>query len=211
MSEQPTAKIPLPYPRFGGYDVMDQAEHWDPVTRRLVESRLEPPEPDSFFSLVERVAASALCDQLTAQHEEPRIPVLEAIETRLAHRRTDGWHHQDLPPDDETWRLSLHNLDADAQGTYGRDFASCSLAEQAQILTKVQAMSGQLWHDLRASEVWNLWMRYVCAAFYSHPWAWNEIGFPGPAYPRGYKNAGIGKREPFEPAERHPEQGPVPY
>jgi hypothetical protein len=29
-------------------------------------------------------------------------------------------------------------------------------------------------------------MRAVLAAFYSHPWAWNEIGFGGPAYPRGY-------------------------
>ena len=26
----------------------------------------------------------------------------------------------------------------------------------------------------------------VLSAFYSHPWAWNEIGFGGPAYPRGY-------------------------
>ena len=35
-------------------------------------------------------------------------------------------------------------------------------------------------------------------AFYSHPWAWNEIGFPGPAYPRGYLNLGINAREHWE-------------
>jgi hypothetical protein len=40
-------------------------------------------------------------------------------------------------------------------------------------------------------------------AFYSHPWAWNEIGFGGPAYPRGFMRLGgpggaIGVREPFE-------------
>ena len=33
-------------------------------------------------------------------------------------------------------------------------------------------------------------MRDVCQAFYSHPWAWNEIGFGGPAYPRGYSRFG---------------------
>ncbi len=33
-------------------------------------------------------------------------------------------------------------------------------------------------------------MRHVCAQFYSHPWAWNEIGFGGPAYPRGYARFG---------------------
>jgi hypothetical protein len=35
-------------------------------------------------------------------------------------------------------------------------------------------------------------------AFYAHPSAWTEIGFPGPAYPRGYKNTGVDSREPFE-------------
>jgi hypothetical protein len=33
-------------------------------------------------------------------------------------------------------------------------------------------------------------MRGVLDAFYSHPWAWNEIGFGGPAYPRGYSRFG---------------------
>ena len=51
--------------------------------------------------------------------------------------------------------------------------------------------------------MWSLWTRYACTAFYSHPWAWNEIGFPGPAYPRGYKNPGVDAREPFEVARRH--------
>ena len=55
-----------------------------------------------------------------------------------------------------------------------------------------------------AAHVWSLWTRYVCTAFYSHPWAWNEIGFGGPAYPRGYKNLGIDRREPYEVARRPP-------
>jgi len=47
-------------------------------------------------------------------------------------------------------------------------------------------------------------MRAVLAAFYSHPWAWNEIGFGGPAYPRGYMRLGgpgtsaASVLEPFE-------------
>ncbi len=49
--------------------------------------------------------------------------------------------------------------------------------------------------------VWSLWTRYACTAFYSHPLAWNEIGFSGPAYPRGYKNAGV-EAEPFEVTRR---------
>ena len=50
-------------------------------------------------------------------------------------------------------------------------------------------------------------MRAVLSAFYSHPWAWNEIGFGGPAYPRGYARLGAGQRESWEGApafERDP-------
>ena len=64
-------------------------------------------------------------------------------------------------------------------------------------------------HDLPAKHVWSLWTRYACTAFYAHPAAWAEIGFPGPAYPRGYKNAGVGKLEPFEVPDAKPAIDPV--
>jgi hypothetical protein len=35
-------------------------------------------------------------------------------------------------------------------------------------------------------------------AYYSHPWAWDEIGFGGPAYPRGYMRIENGLPEPWE-------------
>ncbi len=62
----------------------------------------------------------------------------------------------------------------------------------------------------RAPKSSALWTRYACDAFYSHPWAWNEIGFGGPAYPRGYKNLGTGRREPWEVVERDAAD-PVPW
>ena len=30
-------------------------------------------------------------------------------------------------------------------------------------------------------------------AYYSHPWAWDEIGFGGPAYPRAYMRLEAGR------------------
>jgi hypothetical protein len=72
----------------------------------------------------------------------------------------------------------------------------------------VQDLGAKAWHGLPAGRVWSLWTRYACTAFYAHPWAWNEIGFGGPAYPRGYKNAGIGRREPWEVAD-HADSDPV--
>ncbi len=44
-------------------------------------------------------------------------------------------------------------------------------------------LSGGSWEKLNTKRAWSVSMRMVLAAFYSHPWAWNEIGFGGPAYP----------------------------
>ena len=36
----------------------------------------------------------------------------------------------------------------------------------------------------------------VVFAYYAHPTAWNEIGFGGPASPRGYVRMGFDRRRP---------------
>ena len=52
--------------------------------------------------------------------------------------------------------------------------------------------------ELNVSRAWEVVMRAVVQGFYSHPWAWNEMGFGGPAYPRGYAALGAGHKEHWE-------------
>jgi len=193
---------------FPGFDVLEQADHWDDVTRAAVLARLETPQPLRFFTADEEPTASALLDQLLDQRSEPRVPVLAMIDQRLADCETDGWHYDDLPPDSEAWRASLRGLDREAEVAHGRRFADCDWLEQSAIIAHVQDLGSESWHDLPAGKLWSLWTRYAGTAFYSHPYAWNEIGFSGPAYPRGYKNATVGGREPYEVPEQDP-QDPV--
>src|SRR3954471_21016190 len=80
------------------------------------------------------------------------------------------------------------------------DRRGSTMERNAMICVQDLSNDEQSWHGLPAKHVWSLWTRYACAAFYSHPWAWNEIGFGGPAYPRGYKN--LGGREPWEVRDR---------
>jgi hypothetical protein len=187
--------------RFPGFDVLDEVDRWDAVTAGVVLARLTPSPELSFFTGVEQATAEALCDQLLAQHDEPRVPVAALIDVRLATGETDGWHYADMPEDGDAWRQTLAFLDDDATARYGHSFGELAKHEPAGIVQAVQDLRSQPWHGLPANQVWSLWTRYACTAFYSHPWAWNEIGFPGPAYPRGYKNLGLDRREPFEVAD----------
>jgi hypothetical protein len=171
--------------------------------------RLGMPSDIRFFTPAEEAAARALLDQLLGQYDEPRVPVVNMVDARLAEQETDGWHYDDLPEDGEAWRQTLAHLDADAVAAYGAPFSACQRSEQAGLLQSILAMGANLWHGMNAQRVWSLWTRYACTAFYAHPWAWNEMGFPGPAYPRGYKNIGIDAREPFEVRDRRPDEDPA--
>ena len=190
--------------RFPGLDVMSQASHWDDATAAVVSARLGMPPDIRFFSPHEEATAGALCDQLLDQHEGPWVPVVNMVDHRLTDRETDGWHYDDMPHDAQAWRDSLAALDQESRECWGADFADASREEQAAILQVIQRRGSDDWRGVRADRLWSLWTRYACTAFYSHPWAWDEIGFAGPAYPRGYKNIGIDRLEPFEVPDAHP-------
>jgi len=185
--------------RFPGFDVLDQVGTWDAVTAGVVLSRLGPPPDLRYFTPAEEATGRCLFDQLLDQRDEPRVPVLELVDARLAEFETDGWRYEDMPEDGEAMRRSFAYLDEDAQDRFGRRFCELGRDEQGQLIQAVQDLSGKPWHDLAAEHVWSLWTRYACTAFYSHPWAWNEIGFGGPAYPRGYMR--LAGRDPNEREE----------
>lgn len=198
--------------RFPGYDVLGEVRRWDSLTAGVVLARLMPASTLAFFTPEENAIAGPLCDLLLAQDCEPRIPVVAMIDIRLARGESDGWHYDDLPEDAQAWRDTLHALDEDARADGGLPFAQLDADRQAGLIQSVQdaGSADQEWHGWQAKHVWSLWTRYACTAFYSHPWAWNEIGYGGPAYPRGYKNTHAGGRERWEVAD-HADTDPVPF
>ena len=185
--------------RFTAFDVVGQADHWDEVTAGVVLARLSTSPDFSFFSPTEQGIAGELFDLLLGQHDDPKVPVLSMVDRRLALDETDGWVYADMPEDKIAWRLTLEALDADGVELFAASFPQLSLESQTYLVQRVQ--DADQWHEWEAAHVWSLWTRYACAAFYSHPWAWNEIGFGGPAYPRGYQALGIGRLEHWEVAD----------
>lgn len=199
--------------RFPGFDVLDEVDAWDDVTAGAILSRLALPGELAFFNPHEVGVAAPLLDLLLGQDGDPRVPVLAMIDARLSVGETDGWHYDDMPEDAEAWRQSLTWLDEDAKAVHsGRGFAELVTTEQAELVQAVQdrGNNGEKWHEWSAKHIWSLWTRYACTAFYSHPWAWNEMGYPGPAYPRGYLNPGVNSREKWEVRD-HAKTDPVPF
>jgi hypothetical protein len=138
----------------------------------------------------------------TAQDREPRIPLAEMVDAKFADGKLDGYRYDDMPEDGETWRLVLRGLDERAREQGADGFAGLPADEQERLVQALSRgeLSGGAFDRLNVTRAWSVCMRAVLSEFYSHPWAWNEIGFGGPAYPRGYMRLGQGVEvlEPFE-------------
>jgi hypothetical protein len=189
--------------RYPDFDVLDHASHWDETTREVVLARLEPPPPPEGFDEGAAAALRAFCDTVTAQDAEPRIPVFDHVAQALSSGRREGYQYAGMPDDLDTWRLAARGLDEAARERGAPGFAAAAAQVRIDICSAFAAgeLRGGAWERLDVARAWSVLMRDTLSAFYAHPWAWNEIGFPGPAYPRGYSRLGAGSRETWEGEE----------
>lgn len=188
---------PQMHGRYPDYDVLAAADHWDPVTRRVVLERVANVPEIRFFTEAEARALRAFCDVVIGQTSDPRVPVLEMVDEKLHAGKLDGYRYVDMPADPQTWQHVAAALDGAAR-EIGSVAAFADLDSEAQHQVVEAFSKGELAMEIPAARAWSVVMRGVLSAFYSHPWAWNEIGFGGPAYPRGYARLGPGQREHWE-------------
>ena len=202
LPRQRNGVTPQMHGRYPDYNVLDEVDHWDEVTRRVVRDRVESTPEIRFFTRSESSTLGAFCDVVMAQDREPKIPVLAMIDAKLFAGQLDGFRFAGMPDDRETWRRAASGLDAVARQHGCEDFAGASHEVQHEIVDAFHRgeLRGEVWDELDPKRAWSVLMRSVLSSFYSHPWAWNEIGFGGPAYPRGYVRLGAGQRESWEGA-----------
>ena len=211
LPRQRNGVTPQMHGRYPDFNVLDEADHWDEVTRRVVLERVEHVPPMRFFTHAEAATLGAFCDVVMAQDREPKIPVLNMVDAKLLSGTREGYRFAELPDDGETWRRVAAGLDAAARQHGAATFLEATHAVQHDVIQAFAdgSLHGEVWDELPPRRAWSVVMRDLLSAFYSHPWAWNEIGFGGPAYPRGYARLGAGQRESWEGApvfERDPVQ-----
>jgi hypothetical protein len=105
------------------------------------------------------------------------------------------------------WQRALLAMDVEAQSRSGCRFHELQVSQQDALLRSMQEGQARdpAWGGM-PSEVFftKRLLHDVVSAYYAHPAAWNEIGFGGPAGPRGYVRLNYDRRDPWEASEARP-------
>lgn len=193
------------YPEFS---TLAQKKTWDEATRQVVIERVESAPAVRFFSQQEAALLQAVIDRVLPQDDRDEahtIPLLPAIDQRLFNKSINGYRYEDMPSDQEAYRLGLSAIAEMAQQRFGQSFVALSVHRQELLLESLHDGKPDpehtVWEHMPVKRFWAMLLGDCVAAYYSHPWAWDEIGFGGPAYPRGYMRLENGMPEPWETDE----------
>jgi hypothetical protein len=194
---------------YAGFSTLSQSPFWDDATRKTVAERVEEPPARRFFSEGEWKFWEAVFDHLIPQTDrtsERRIPILPTLDARLYENRTVGYRFESMPHDREVYILGIEAINAESQARFNGDFIYLGHWQQEKVLKAIHdrrpKAGGAIWKRMSIHRFWQMIMSDAIEAYYAHPWAWDEIGFGGPAYPRAYTRLERGEPEPWEVGER---------
>ncbi len=193
--------------RYPDADILAQRGHWDDATREVVLDRVHNTPRYSYFDEQQRATLEALCERVIPQSRRDagrRVPIAPWIDQHMAQGVQEGFRFDNMPPDSEAWKRGLEGLDQAARAMFVARFSDLDSERQDGVLNAVRHGDppGEIWHDLPAKRWWNyVALRQIAGVYYAHPYAWDEIGFGGPAYPRGYFALNFGAPEPWEARE----------
>jgi hypothetical protein len=196
--------------RYPGYDVLAKRHSlsWNEQTRRIIDQRLALPREPRFLDGEDWQTLVAICGRIVPQPPtRAPVPLAAMVDAKLFEDRRDGYRDDRLPPLRTAWTCGLHAIDEEARRRHGARFHLLSAAEQDALLGAAQqgTLDGAAWNGMDCAVFFaKRLLPDIVTAYYAHPIAWNEIGFGGPASPRGYVRMDFDRRDPWEAAEARP-------
>ncbi len=195
--------------RYPGYDVLAKrnSPSWNDKTREVIAKRLRTPLEPRFLNVHELETVRAIAARITPQRpHRPPIPVAELVDHKLHVDRQEGYRAAAMPRVREAWRRGIAALDAESQASHGRAFRELEPVQQDALLRRMEQgdLNDPAWGGMPPKTFFNQrLLTDIVDAYWSHPTAWSEMGYGGPASPRGYVRMGYDERDPWEGAEAH--------
>ncbi|MCB8878336.1 gluconate 2-dehydrogenase subunit 3 family protein [Acidisoma silvae] len=195
--------------RYPGYDVLAKRRtpSWNEPTRQVVNRRLAVPREPRYLTPPLFTVLDAVCQRILPQPtDRPPVPLAALVDDKLFTGLQDGFRYARMPDQGEAWRRGLAGLEEAAEAHYRLCFVKLSGEQQDDILRRMERgeLSGGALGDMPATLFFeHRLILDIVTVYYAHPTAWSEMGYGGPASPRGYVRMGLDRRDPWEAAEAH--------
>ncbi|XEC97407.1 gluconate 2-dehydrogenase subunit 3 family protein [Paenibacillus tarimensis] len=193
--------------RYPSFDVLDEKDAWDDHTQEIVTSRTKASVNYQFLSMTQAEILRCICS-LLMYDSSPDVMgyVISHIDQTLLSSPGEGQRKAGVPAAPDLLRQGLKAIEAYSQIKYGAAFTKLKSEEQEQIIREISAAKAgqpELWNEAPQKELFEKLMRLTVESYCSHPRVWSEIGYAGPAYPRGYVRTQLGQLDPWEAKEEH--------
>lgn len=186
------------YPNF---NVLDEQKAWDEYSRSVVLKRLKPPEPTFLMEHEIDMLRAAVANLIYENRPDIIDFIVSHIDNQLASPIGESDRKVGVPAQDALVRKGLAALNATAQSVGGATFDTSPVELQADILQKLQKGHAPVPPEhagVPQKALFKKLLRLAVDALSSHPTIWSEMGYPGPAYPRGYYRIERGLHDPWE-------------
>ncbi len=188
--------------RYRGYDVLKEKEEWDQHTREIVLKRLGPFNKPQFLTDNEVKLIRVIAGHLVYENRHDILDfVIDHLDQKLSSNIGESQRAPDAPPAKDLIRLGLRAIDKSANVQFGAAFLELSTEQQYEIIAALQKAKSPLisdWSKIPQKELFKKLASEIASAYFSHPVIWSEIGYGGPAYPRGYVRVEFGLTDPWE-------------
>jgi hypothetical protein len=179
---------------YPNYDVMQEKNQWDDHTQTIVTARVIRERNYKFLSLTEAEMLRAIA-VILIDDDRPELTQYIICHIGEGERKTGVPQERQLIRDGlKTWN------DASIQQflTYFIDLTWVQQRSYVEELSTSNALPSAVWGAFPQQALFNKLLQMCLEAYYSHPIVWSEIGYGGPAYPRGYVRTEIGQLDPWE-------------
>lgn len=188
--------------RYPGYDVLKEKDHWDDHTREIVLKRLGPFPGHKFLKDHEAEMVFAIARHIVYDDRKEILDyVVHHLDSMLTSPTGEDQRKVGTPEQKTLVRRGLMAIGRLAEKQHGAPFTEIEATQQLAILTALhmgKALPLSEWQDIPQKELFKKLTTEIVSAYYSHPAVWAEIGYGGPAYPRGYVRVEMGLTDPWE-------------
>ncbi|MEG6616675.1 gluconate 2-dehydrogenase subunit 3 family protein [Peptococcaceae bacterium 1198_IL3148] len=187
---------------YTNYDVMNLADEWDDHTKKIVTQRLAPfPTPGALNEAEVRTVKIIASHLIYDDRDQVLAYIVHHLDSKLSAKTGESQRKVGSPKERDLILHGLKALDLLAQDLYQLPFAEADTQAQLNMLEMLQ--QGQVpqitdWSLCPPKELFKKLLSIIVDAYYSHPIIWSEIGYGGPAYPRGYVRVELGLTDPWE-------------